>query len=299
MVKNVAIVTGGARGIGRGITKVLADSGRYDGIIVTFNKNAEAAEAYAVELQNDSELRVVTVGGDLTLVANRDAIFDAYDREFSAAVGWSLSCVVHNAGQYVGITSPNEANLDGMTLKFGDGSLLGNDKDRGPDFSHMAYYQKLYGEAFVDICERSIHRMKGAREQALKDGAKYQGSIIGISSPGCNAAFKVTPGYDMPGSGKCIMEYASRQYAVNIASLGINCNVIVPGFTRSDAWDAVAEKMGSTADAFLEKMKTKIPCGEFAEASDIGDLVAFLSGPGGGRFMTGLSLRCDGGRHLT
>eukprot|EP00560_Eucampia_antarctica_P008160 CAMPEP_0197825860 /NCGR_PEP_ID=MMETSP1437-20131217/2899_1 /TAXON_ID=49252 ORGANISM="Eucampia antarctica, Strain CCMP1452" /NCGR_SAMPLE_ID=MMETSP1437 /ASSEMBLY_ACC=CAM_ASM_001096 /LENGTH=65 /DNA_ID=CAMNT_0043426047 /DNA_START=36 /DNA_END=233 /DNA_ORIENTATION=+ len=52
MVKNVAIITGGARGIRRGITKVLADSGRYDGIIVTFNKNAEAAEAYAAELQN-------------------------------------------------------------------------------------------------------------------------------------------------------------------------------------------------------------------------------------------------------
>jgi NAD(P)-dependent dehydrogenase (short-subunit alcohol dehydrogenase family) len=37
---------------------------------------------------------------------------------------------------------------------------------------------------------------------------------------------------------------------------------------------------------------------ETIEPKEIGDVVAFLAGPGGGRFMTGLSLRVDGGLHL-
>ena len=36
-------------------------------------------------------------------------------------------------------------------------------------------------------------------------------------------------GYDMPGSGKCVMEYAMRLFAVRSASRGVNCNVVIPG----------------------------------------------------------------------
>mmetsp|Transcript_45252 Transcript_45252/g.54458 ORF Transcript_45252/g.54458 Transcript_45252/m.54458 type:complete len:303 (+) Transcript_45252:39-947(+) len=302
MVKYFAIVTGGSRGIGRGITEALLDSGRFKGIVVTYNKNSEAALEFATKAEKDhaeKEAKVKTVGGDLTTIEARDGIFALCDAEFPTADGWSLGCVVHNAGQYAGISSTNVDGLVGTPKKLGDGSLV-DGEDGKTDFSYISYYQKLYGEAFIDICERSIVRMKAAREKHLEDGVTYRGSIVGISSPGCNGAFRVTAGYDMPGSGKCIMEYTSRQYAINLAPLGITCNVVVPGITRSDVWSALAEKRGSTGDAFLEMMKNnRVPIKEIAEPSDIGDLIVFLSGTGGGRFMTGLSLRIDGGLHLT
>jgi len=176
--------------------------------------------------------------------------------------------------------------------------LLEGSEDSILDTSYLDYYQKLYGTAFVDICERSIVRMKKAFEKGQEQGEKYRGSIVGISSPGCNTSFKCSPGYDMPGSGKCIMEYSIRLYALATAKYGINCNVIIPGFTRSDAWHKVAEKRGTTRDAFLEELSKIIPMQEVIEATDIGDTVLFLAGHGGGRFMTGLSLRVDAGLHL-
>jgi NAD(P)-dependent dehydrogenase (short-subunit alcohol dehydrogenase family) len=48
-------------------------------------------------------------------------------------------------------------------------------------------------------------------------------------------------------------------------------------------------------ETFVERA---VPAKEVIEATDIGDTVKFLAGPGGGRFMTGLSLRVDGGLHL-
>jgi len=332
-IKYVAIVTGGARGIGKGITEALVESGKYDGILITYNTNSEAAESLASTIMSEQgtptsatstsattthrhhrPILVKTVGGDLSTVEARDRIFEVYDQEFPASLpgtndhddddddGWCLGCIVHNAGQYIGVTSENADQMEQEEEKkmFGSGSLLVNDGegtgDR-TDFSHLRYYQKLYGEAFIDVCERGLVRMKAARDTVGKD--RYRGSIIGISSPGCNAAFRVTPGYDMPGSGKCIMEFAARQYALMVAPMGINCNIIVPGFTKSDAWERIAHASDMPVDQLYDTFSDTIPAREYAEPKDIGDLVAFLSSRnGGGRFMTGLSLRCDGGRHL-
>ena len=43
-------------------------------------------------------------------------------------------------------------------------------------------------------------------------------------------------GYDMPGSGKCVMEYAMRLFAVRSASRGVNCNVVIPGIASIHAF---------------------------------------------------------------
>ena len=63
----------------------------------------------------------------------------------------------------------------------------------------MHYYQRMYGDAFVDLCEQGLARFKG----------DAGGSLVGISSPGCTLQYKANLGYDMPGSGKCVMEYAT------------------------------------------------------------------------------------------
>merc|ERR1719484_256889 len=67
------------------------------------------------------------------------------------------------------------------------------------------------------------------------------GSLVGISSPGCTVQYKANMGYDMPGSGKCVMEYAMRLIALRCADKNINCNVVVPGVANTDAWTKLAE----------------------------------------------------------
>src|SRR6056300_122526 len=95
--------------------------------------------------------------------------------------GRRLAVLVHNAGQYVGITADNCAKLyvPAKSLAFGDGSLL--DKDGRANLDTMDYYHKMYGEAFIDLCERTLVRMGSRDDNGNGVGG---GTIVGISSPG-------------------------------------------------------------------------------------------------------------------
>ena len=92
------------------------------------------------------------------------------------------------------------------------------------------------------------------------------------------------------------MEHTMRLYAVAAAKLNVNCNVIIPGVTRTDAWKGL-DKSG----AILERASQRVPMGEgvIIDPRDIGDAVVFLSkSGGGGRFITGQSIPVDGGLTL-
>jgi len=284
----VAIVTGGTRGIGSGIAAALADAG-YD-LLLTFNSNEQAAKEFADRLLDSSSSscqnnKVECVGGDISLSETRDQIFACLDSKFPDQ---PLKVMAHNAGQYVGITSDN---IDGLTgekpLMFGDGSLL--NEDGSTNFDTMHYYQRMYGEAYVDLCERSLVRMK-----------ESGGSLLGISSPGVNAAYYgPDPSYSMPGSGKCLMEYSMRIYALKGATQNVNVNIIVPGITRTEAWNKLAKSRG--LDDETEMMKGMVdrivPMKTSLAPRDIGNAAAFLCSDAG-RFITGTVMPVDGGVHL-
>uniref|UniRef100_A0A7S4MU31 3-oxoacyl-[acyl-carrier-protein] reductase n=1 Tax=Odontella aurita TaxID=265563 RepID=A0A7S4MU31_9STRA len=307
--RRIAIVTGGTRGIGRGISEALAATGEYSGFLLTYNTDKNTAESFAATLRSGNVgngLRVEIVGGDLSLKETRDAVFSKFDKSFHAHEGFELSAVVHNAGQYIGITSDNTEGFFAPPgqLLFGDGSLLAASADGSPDLSTMKYYQRLYGDAYIDLCERGLDRMQRATERRRTLGndifPPFRGSLIGISGQGCNFNQRVSTSYDMPGSGKCVMEYAMRIFALRTAALGVNCNVIIPGVTRTDAWSRLEEKRGMPIGKLREMVVGgTVPMGEDIDPREIGDTVAFLcSATGGGRFITGVSLPVDGGLHL-
>ncbi|EOD16637.1 hypothetical protein EMIHUDRAFT_244872, partial [Emiliania huxleyi CCMP1516] len=96
-----AIVTGGTRGVGRGICEALAASG-FD-LLMTYNTDATLAEKAAAELRSEYGCSAEHIGGDISLESTRDAIFAHYDKTFAGS--HALGAVVHNAGQYVGVTA--------------------------------------------------------------------------------------------------------------------------------------------------------------------------------------------------
>ena len=58
------------------------------------------------------------------------------------------------------------------------------------------YHIKLYSKCLINLAERALKRMKDDN-----------GSIIFISSPGCNITQICRPGYDMPGKNPPISNY--------------------------------------------------------------------------------------------
>ena len=85
-----------------------------------------------------------------------------------------------------------------MQLQFGNGTLVQDDGH--VDLDTARYYQRLYGEAWIDLCERSLVRMKA--KHVATEHKTGVGSLIGISSPGCNVTQSVNKGYSMEGTGE-------------------------------------------------------------------------------------------------
>lgn len=201
----VAVVTGGTRGIGRGISEALAEHG-FD-LLLGYGSNVDAAAAWADELQSKYGVKTAISGGDCAEIATIEGYFQTLDDKFA---GQQLKAVIHNAGQYLGRTANNcEGIEDSEPRKFG--SLL--QEDGTVDFGHMRYYHRIYAEAWVQLLERAVPR--------LCEG----GAVVGISSPGCNATQRPASSYDMNSCGKTVMETSARYYAKNLASRGIRAAV--------------------------------------------------------------------------
>lgn len=274
----VALVTGGTRGIGKGISEALADQG-FD-LLLGYGTNTAAAEEHAEKLRAGGA-KVAIAGGDVAEEDTLAGYFKVLAAEFPEQ---KLRTLVHNAGQYVGLTAENSAGVGPGAPKL-LGSLMQEDGEI--DLSHMDYYHRIYARAWVQLVERAVPLMT--------DG----GAVVGISSGGCNSTLQPAGQYDMPGSAKTVMETTARYYAKNLASRGITVNIVIPGVTSSDAWKALGKGKGKGEGDVMSESVAKMACpmGRPASTRELGEVVAFLCGPLA-RYITGVALPVDGGLHL-
>ena len=128
----------------------------------------------------------------------------------------------------------------------------------------------------------------------MEDG---KGHIVAISSPGCNNNQTPKVGYIWPGQAKAVVEFLTRYYAKALAPRQITINVVIPGFTKTEAWNAVTSKYGGVESETMKKMIEKTPMQRWVTPTDIGRAVAFLCSPKAS-FITGVALPVDGGFHL-
>eukprot|EP00949_MAST-11_sp_MAST-11-sp1_P000752 g752.t1 len=300
-IRHVAIVTGGASGIGAGVSDALAREG-FD-LVLGYMSNSRRCKVWAQVLARRHGAHAVSVGGDCSNSETFDQIFSAADALISEEHGKKLHVAVHCAGQYVGITSENSRGLGASKapLAFGTGTLMkdipasqAEPASTGPcrvNFRHFDFYMDLYAKGFCNLAERCCERMV--------DG----GAIVGISAPGCSTATTPRAGtYDMPMGGKAVMEQMSRYYARTLAPRRIRVNCVSPGITQTPAWARFAEqvlKREKGAENFVAGMaSTRCPMKVPIQPADVGDAVAFLCSSRG-KFVTGVTLPVDGGLHLT
>ena len=229
-----------------------------------YNANKKAAESAKQQLEQDYNIKVVVVGGDIAAEAAMQNIFKAVQEHFNN----ECTAFVHSAGLSLGITT--------------DSSEMQPASDAGFEQT-WDYYQKVYPQAFK----------RGLLLAQKCTGLKH---VLAISSPGCNATAPPRVIYENAGQGKAALEFLVRVHASALASTDITVNCIVPGVVRTEAWDRMAEKMGRPIED-LKHFTDDTPAQRWAEPTEIGDAAAFLCSARGA-FVTGVTLPVDGGLHL-
>lgn len=82
----------------------------------------------------------------------------------------------------------------------------------------------------------------------------------------------------------------TKSVARELASRGITCNAVAPGFIETDMTDAMPE-------AAKDKAKEQIPMGRIGQPREIADLVVFLASDKAG-YLTGQVIAVDGGMSM-
>ncbi|MEQ9400019.1 MAG: 3-oxoacyl-[acyl-carrier-protein] reductase [Longimicrobiales bacterium] len=95
------------------------------------------------------------------------------------------------------------------------------------------------------------------------------------------------PGQANYAASKAGMVGMTKSVAKELASRGIRCNAIAPGFIRTDMTDDLSE-------AQVEALQAAIPMGELGRPEDISGVARFLAGPSA-RYITGQVVTVDGG----
>jgi NAD(P)-dependent dehydrogenase (short-subunit alcohol dehydrogenase family) len=121
------------------------------------------------------------------------------------------------------------------------------------------------------------------------------GSIINMASLGGLRASAGACAYDSAKAGLIML---SQQVALEYGRLGIRCNALCPGATRTTMLEAaigeVAKMRGIEIDAMMTKFTSPVPLRRMAEPSEIGRICCFLASDDSS-FITGSALVADGG----
>jgi 3-oxoacyl-[acyl-carrier protein] reductase len=235
----VALVTGGSRGIGRGIAGALADAGARVAIVA---RDGERAAGAAQELPGEGH------GGYACDVADPDQVQEtvtAVERDLGP-----VDVLVNNAG----ITRDN---------------ILIRMKDE--EFDEVIACNLKGAFNFTRAVSRGMMKRR--------DGAILNiTSVVGLIGNAGQANYAAS---------KAGLVGLTKSVARELASRGVRCNAIAPGFIRTDMTAELTEVQ-------VAALRDQIPLGELGEASDIAGAARFLVGPGA-RYITGQVLAVDGG----
>lgn len=256
--KRVAVVTGGERGIGRGITDQLLKDGYY---VVIANRSKEAGEKAVAELNAQGyEGKVVAVAGDASQKESHQRFVQAAVDNFGR-----LDTYINNAGiaQIKLLQDETEADMD--------------------EIFHTNVYSVLYG-------------IQAATDQFRKqdDGDKIR-KIINASSIAGHIAFDLLGAYSAT---KFAIRGLTQAAAKELGREKITVNAYCPGIVGTDMWDYIDEKMvdawGGNKGDYLKKYSGSIAMGRVETPADVANYVSYLASSASD-YMTGQAVQIDGG----
>lgn len=263
----VALITGGSRGIGRGIALALAREGH--DLVINYAANAEAAEATAADCraaaaQAGHTIRPEPCRADVSQAADRAALL-AFARERFGR----LNLLVNNAG----VAPDTRADL----LETGEASFdrLLRINVKGPFF----------------LTQAAARWMIEQREAAAAAGPASTEDRFAIVTVSSISAYTASVNRGEYCISKAALSMLTPLFAVRLAAHGIRVYEIRPGVIATDMTGPVKEKYDRLIAGGLT------PIARWGRPDDIGKAVASIA-RGDLPFSTGEVLNVDGGFHL-
>lgn len=249
MHNRVAVVTGAAGGIGKGIAEVLLREGCR---VAIADWNEELGRQTAETMTEDKN-RVLFLQTDVSKPEDIQRLMDETIARWGAIDIW-----VNNVGTH--------------------------------------FYRKIENIAVEDWDRVIATDLRGhflGMQQVLPHmKSRGSGAIINIASI---HALQTLPGASVYAAAKGGMIAMSRSLALETAPYGVRINTVLPGKTRNQQDDQRLAKVPLEERPNKEReMARNIPLGRIAEASEIGEAVAFLASDRAA-FITGTTLTVDGG----
>jgi 3-oxoacyl-[acyl-carrier protein] reductase len=260
----VALVTGGSRGIGRGICVALAKAGY--AVAVNYHANLAAAEETQRQL-----------GGVDSLVCQADVAVSADRRRLIDAVleRWRrLDVLVNNAG----ITSVGRRDILEATEDSWDQVL-------GANLKGAFFLSQRAAQEMIRLSPLSpLGRGAGGEGQP----ADYRPCIVNITSVSAYALSTNRGDYCIAKAG---LSMATQLFALRLADDGIRVYEVRPGIIDTDMTAAAKEQYTQLiADGLT-------PIRRWGTPEDVGQAVAALV-TGALPYSTGEVINIDGGYHL-
>lgn len=252
----VAIITGGANGIGRACARRLSSDGLK---VVIADRDEDKGHSLAEELgaDRDRALFVDCNVGDRLSVANLMA-------ETRSAFG-RLDVLVNNAG---------------IVAK---GTILDLSED---DFDRVMAVNLRGGFLMARAAARQMVEQIEADSERMED-ARRRYAIINMSSVNAIVAIPDQLAYC---ASKGAINQMTKSMALALATHGIRVNAIGPGSVNTDVLKAVMDNQ-----AAMKKVMSRTPLGRIADPDEIAAVASFLASSDAS-YITGECIYADGGR---
>ncbi len=213
--------------------------------------NYSSNEAKALEVKK----KIEAAGGSADICGLNVADSAQVDEKFEwiTTTFGPVKCLVNNAG----------VTIDGLLMR-----LKNEDLDRTLDID-------LKGAIF---CTRAATKgMMKARDGVILNISSVVGEMGNAGQSAYAAAKAGLIGF-------------SKSVAKELASRGIRCNVITPGYIQTDMTGALTE-------AQKEAILRAIPLGSMGTPEDVAELCGFLASPAA-RYITGQVIGINGGMYI-
>lgn len=239
--KQVAIVTGGGRGIGREIALALAREGAS---LAIFDVNPQVLDQTAAELR----LLGVRAEGVVVDVTDGKQVDEGVAKTLDKL--GRIDILINNAG----ITK------DGLIIRMDDAQW-----DRVLNINLKGTF----------LCTRAVAKIM------LK---QRSGRIVSIASI---VGLIGNPGQANYAASKAGIIGLTKSVAKELASRGITCNAIAPGFIKTEMTDVLPEQA-------KQRLMEAIPMGTLGQPQDVANAALFLVSEAA-RYITGQVIVVDGG----